>query len=153
MSDVKELLAPELHQKKAKRKSAATKAARQGMTLVFSGFVVILILAILRDFFPVPKSLFAIAVLIFIIGGAIRMAMPSLFGNHISTDGTDDWREADLETNKLTGGKFPQKFLPEAEYRPPINFGAKIYDTNELLAPASVTEDTTRPLEKEFQPK
>ena len=151
ISDVKDLLAPNKVQTKAQRKSANNKAARQGLMLIFSGFILILILAILRDFYTIPQSLFAVAVLIFIIGGAIRMALPSLAGGKSSTKNEDDWRESDLETNKLSGGQSFDKILPEAEYRPPINFGAANYDTNELVAPVSVTEATTRNLEKEFQ--
>ena len=152
MSDVKELLAPALRETKTKRKSEINKATRQGLMMIFSGFVLILILAILRDFFTVTKSLFAVSVLIFIIGGAIRMSMPSLFGGNDLTK-SDDLPESDLETNKLPGEQFFGKSLSEAEYRPPVNFSAKKYDTNELVTPSSVTEVTTRNLEKEFQPE
>ena len=151
ISDVKELLALESVQTKASRKSANNKAVRQGLMLVFSGFIVILILAILRDFFTIPKSLFAVTVLIFIIGGAIRMSLPSLFVGNILKESKGDLSESDLETNELSGGQIFDKSLPEAEYRPPINFGTTNYDTKELIAPPSVTEDTTRKLEKEVQ--
>jgi hypothetical protein len=153
ISDVKALLAPERVGIKAQRRSENQKAARQGLMLVFSGFAVILILAMLRDFYAVPKFLFALTVLIFIIGGAVRMSMPSLFGSNKRANGENDLREAGFETNKLKGEQFFDKSLPEAEYRPPVNFGAKVYDTNDLAAPLSVTENTTRQLEKEFQPK
>ncbi len=150
ISDVKDLLAPETVQTKTQRKRANNKAARQGMMLVFSGFILILILAILRDFVTIPKSLFAVTVLIFIIGGAIRMSLPSLFGGNDVKENKDDWRERNLETNELPNGQIFDKSLPEAEYRQPLNFGATKYDTNELVAPASVTEDTTRRLAKEI---
>jgi hypothetical protein len=150
ISDVKDLLAPETVQTTAQRKSANNKAARQGLMLIFSGFILMLILAILRDFFTIPKSLFAVTVLIFIIGGAIRMALPSLLGRNNFTENKDDSRESDLETNNLSGEQIFDKSLPEAEYRPPLNFDAKNYDTNELVVPPSVTEDTTRKLAKEI---
>ena len=150
ISEVKELLAPESVQTKSNRKSANNKANSQGLMMVFAGFAVILILAILRDFINIPKSLFAVTVLIFIIGGAIRMALPSLFDGKNLTGSKDDMPEYDLETNKLSGGQFFDKSLPEAEYRPSVNFGVKSYDTNELLPITSVTEVTTRELEKEF---
>ena len=153
ISDFKELLVPERRKTNAERKSEINKATRQGLTMVFSGFVVILILAILRDFFAVPKSLFAISVLIFIIGGAIRMSFPSLFGKNNLTKSEDDLPEIDLETKKLSGKQIDNKTLPEAEYRPPVNFEPKNYDTNELTAPSSVTEDTTKSLAKEFETK
>ena len=56
IGDVKELLAPQIRKSEAQRKSENKKAARQAMIMIFSGFVVILILAILRDFVAVPKS-------------------------------------------------------------------------------------------------
>ena len=151
ISDVKELLASEPTQTKAQRKSANNKAARQGLMLIFSGFILILILAILRDFLTIPKSLFAVTVLIFIIGGAIRMALPSLLDGKNITENKDDSLKSDLETKNLSGEQIFDKSLPEAEYRPPLNFGATKYDTNELVAPASVTENTTRKLAKEIQ--
>ena len=153
VGDVKELLAPELREVKAKRKSEVNKATRQAMIMIFSGFAVILILAILRDFVAIPKSLFAISVLIFIIGGAIRMAMPSLFGSKNLKEIKDDSLEYSAETNELQSAQFPAKSLPEAQYHAPVNFGAKNFDTNDLAAPPSVTENTTRKLEKEFQEK
>ena len=153
ISDVKNLLTPETVQTKAQRRSANNKAARQGLMLIFAGFISILILAILRDFFTIPQSLFAVTVLIFIIGGAIRMALPSLSGGKISTKNKDDWRKSDLETNKLSGAQSFDKTLPEAEYRPPVDFGAGNFDTNELVPLASVTEGTTRELENNFQRK
>ena len=153
VGDVKELLAPELREIKAKRKSENNKATRQGMMMVYAGFAVILILAVLRDFVAIPKFLFAVIVLIFIIGGAIRMAMPSLFGSNNLKEGKDDSLEYSAETNELQSAQFPAKSLPEAQYHVPVNFGAKSFDTNDLAAPPSVTENTTRKLEKEFQEK
>lgn len=151
ISDVKDLLASEPTQTKANRKSENNKAARQGLMLIFSGFILILVLAILRDFLTIPKSLFAVTVLIFIIGGAIRMVLPSLLGGNNLTENKDASLESDLETNKLPGGQIFDKSLPEAEYRPPLNFGATNYETNELAAPPSVTEDTTGRLAKEVR--
>jgi hypothetical protein len=153
ISDVKELLAPELRQTKADRKSQSRRAERQGMMMVLSGFAVILILAILRDFVTVPKSLFALSVLIFIIGGAVRMSMPSLFRKNDAAEGKNNLPAEDLETNKLSGDGLFKKSLPEAEYRPPLNFGAKGLETNELIPISSVTENTTKNLGKEFQPE
>ena len=147
ISDVKELLAPERRQKKANRKDEINRATRQGMLLVFAGFAVILILAVLRDFFAVPKAFFALAVLIFIIGGAVRMSFPSLFGkNNLKDDSPADA----LETAKLSGAQVFDKSLPEAEYRPPLDFGTKDYDTAKIAAQPSVTEDTTKSLKEEL---
>lgn len=151
ISNVKKLLAPELNEAKAKRKKAISKAQRQGFSMILFGLAAILILAILRDFFTVPKALFAASVLIFMVGGMIRMVSPFIFGGDGQQESKDDSLANDgLETRKLSGTNVSEKSLPEAEFRPPVNFGAKIYDTNELAAPLSVTENTTRNLEKEL---
>ncbi len=150
ISEVKDLLAPELRQTKARRRSERNKAARQGIMLMFFGFAVILILAMLRDFVAVPKFLFALSVLIFIIGGAIRMSLPTLFGGN-NLKRQDDLPANDLIKNELPDGKFPVKSLPEDEYRSPENFGTRKFDTNELVPVSSITEETTKNLDKEFQ--
>lgn len=153
LSGVKELLAPELRETKAERKRKVHKAQRQGFAMILFGLVVIMILAILRDFFSIPKSVITASVLIFMIGGMIRMVSPYIFGGNNATERKPDSPEDVLETSKLNSEQISDKSLPEAEYRPPINFGTKKFDTNELVSPSSVTEETTRKLEKEFQEK
>ncbi len=151
ISDVKELLAPELRQTKEKGKSELIKARRQGAMIIFSSFALIIVFAGLREFFPLPKFI-ALIFLLFMIGGAFRASMPSFFSGKVSAnDDDDDVSERDLETSKLSSEQFPAKTLPEAEFRPPVDFGAKVYDTNELVPRSSVTEGTTRNLKKEFQ--
>ncbi|MBS1795680.1 MAG: hypothetical protein JSS81_17630 [Acidobacteria bacterium] len=155
IGEVKELLtAPARRETAERRRNARNKANRQGMMMVFAGFAVIILLAILRDFVTVPKAFFALAVLVFIIGGAVRMAMPSLFGDNDSKDARDDSRADDLDTNRLPHAQTFDNALPEAEYRPPLDRGAKDYDTAKLArVPASVTEETTKSLREEIRPR
>ncbi len=150
IGDVKELLAPELRQTRLQRKNALDKARQQGAITIFSSFALIIIFAGLREFYPLPKFI-ALIFLLFMIGGAFRAAMPSLFGGKFSADDNDDLPERDLETGKLSGEQIYGKYLPEAEYRPGVNFGTRKFDTNELIAPPSVTEETTRNLDKELK--
>ncbi len=152
MSNIKELLAPELRQTKAKRKSEIIKARRQGMIIMFSSFALILVFAALQEFFPLPKA-FALIMFLFMVVGAIRMSMPSLFGKNDLANDIDELPEFASETNKVSGEQVLDKSLPEAEFRPPANFTAKNYDTSELVSPSNVTEDTTKNLKKEFQPE
>ena len=153
LSGVKELLALEFRETKAERKRKFHKAQRQGFSMILFGLVVILILAILRDFFTVPKALITASVLIFMVGGMIRMVSPYIFGGNNMKESKNNLPDDNLETSKLNNEQIFDKSLPEAEYRPPINFGTKKFDTNELVSPSSITEDTTRQLEKEFQAK
>ncbi len=151
ISDVKALLAPEARESNSKkRKMESRKAARQGMMLVLSGFIVILLLAMLREFVPVSKVFFALAVLVFIIGGAIRMMMPSLFGRDDPDEVVGRSAVNGAETSVLSGAAENLRSLTEAEYRPPLDFRGNAYDTNELAAPPSVAEDTTKNLQKEI---
>lgn len=149
IGDVKDLLAPELRQTNLQRKSELNKARRQGMIMIFSSFALIIIFAGLQEFFPLPKII-ALVLLLFMIGGAFRASMPSLFTGKNLAKSKVDLPEDSLEINKLKDEQFSDKSLPEAEYRPPINYSTKQFDTNELVAPLSVTENTTRNLEKEF---
>lgn len=153
LSGVRELLAPKLRETKGERKRKINKAQRQGFSMILFGLVVIMILTILRDFFSIPKSVITASVLIFMIGGMIRMVSPYIFGGNNLTESKDDSLEDNMEKSKLSGERFSNNALPEAEYRPPVNFGTKKFDTNELVSPSSVTEDTTRKLKKEFQQK
>lgn len=150
MDDVKELLVPERREVKVKNKNKIDKANRQGLAMMLSGFVLITILAILREFLPIPKIYMIITALVFCIGGVIRMSLPYLFSGNDLTQKKDDSLKDYSETGKLSGEQFSDKSLPEAEYHPPIKVGANNFDTNELVSPSSVTENTTRKLEKKF---
>lgn len=149
MSDVKELLTSELSETKANRKSEIIKARKQGTIIIFSSFAFIILFAAVNEFYPLPKAIALIA-LLFMVGGAFRTATASLFSSNDSLKDDKDLQTSDLETNKLSGGQVSDKSLPEAEYRPPLDLETRKFDTNELDTPPSVTEDSTKLLEKEL---
>lgn len=149
IGNVKELLTPELRKTTEKRKEEIKKARRQGTIMIFSSFAFIILFAAVREFFPLPNFIALIA-LLFMVGGAFRASMPSLFDTNISSKENTDLPENDLKTDKLSGKQIPARSLPEAEYHPPIDFRTKTLDTNDLVAPSSVTEGTTKLLEKEL---
>lgn len=149
ISNVKELLMPELSEKNAKKKSEIRKARKQGMIIMFSSFVLIIAFAALQEYYPLPKAL-ALIMFLFMVIGAFRMSMPSWFGKDDLAQDNKDLPEYESKTNKLPGGQVFDKSLPEAEYRPPLDFET-IFDTKELVSPESVTEHTTRRLKKELQ--
>jgi hypothetical protein len=148
ISNVKELLTPELGETKEKRKSKIIKARKQGLIIMFSSFALIILFAAVREFYPLPKFIALIA-LLFMVGGAFRTSTASLFGTNNSTKEKTDPPENDLETSKLAGGQVSDKVLPEAEYHPPLDFETRKFDTNEL-APTSVTESTTKHLKEKL---
>ena len=150
ISDVKELLTSEPG--KTKEKQERIKARRQGMIIIFASFAFIIIFAGLREFYPLPKFIALLALLV-MIGGAFRASMPALFGTNSLSKEFDDLPDEDLETGKLAGGNLSNKSLPEAEFRPSPDFETRTFDTNELKVPVSVTENTTRELKKEIRQK
>ena len=151
MSEVKEILVPELRKNKAKKKkNNIGKGVRQGLAMMLFGFVLITILAILRDLGIVPQVFVKIAALVFCVGGVIRMGLPFIF-NENKRQPKDDSPVSDATTQNLFEKTANDKSLPEAQYYPPINFGAKNYDTGEMFQPASVTENTTKLLKDELK--
>jgi hypothetical protein len=78
------------------------------------------------------------------------MSMPSLVRGNNLTKGNDDLAERDLETDKLSGEQLFDKALPDGEYHPLFSTEPKVYDTNELVDTASITEHTTRQVQKEL---
>ena len=153
LKGVKELLAPEKYRARAKGNEARVRGFQQGAGLLVFGFVLTCVLFILREFGAVPGSYSKIAFMAFLTLGIARMCIPVIFSGNDSNESKNDLFKPDLETNKLSGAQIRDKSLPEAEYRPPVNVAAKTFDTNELVPIPSVTEGTTRNLEKEFQTK
>lgn len=151
LSDVKQLLNSGSGEKKIKRKNEQRRATRQGFVMIIVGLGIAMILGGLREFFTIPKIAIMLPLFVFMIGGMLRMILPAFSDESNSDEENIDSFINDLETSELSGEQFSAKILPEAEYRPPVDFGAKNYDTNELVAPSSVTEDTTRKLKNELQ--
>lgn len=153
ISDVRNLLASGTGETKAKRKKQQRKATRQGFLMILVGLALVMILGALREYFPVPKIIIVLPLLVFMFGGMIRMILPTLADESNSKEEKIDALLNNLETNNLASGQVSDKTLPEAQYQPPIGFGGKNYDTNELVQVPSITEETTKRLKKEFQQK
>lgn len=153
MNDVKELLVPQMGEVKEKKKNKIGKAVRQGLGLMLFGFVLITILAILRDLSIVPQVFVKIAALVFCVGGVVRMSYPFVFGKNVSKEANYALREYDAAENNLTDKHTAGKSLPQAQYYPPVNFGAKNFDTAEMIQSPSVTENTTKLLKESLAQK
>jgi len=149
ISDVKELLTSEPSETKTKKNREIAKARQQGLIMIISGFGLILLFAGVREFYPLPKFI-ALFMLFIMFLGAIRMSLPSFFGKDNLTDIDNELAEIDSEIDKLFGGQVSDKSLPEAEYRPPLEFETRKLDTNGLVTPASVTEHTTKHLKEKL---
>ena len=145
LNDFKELLVPNSREIKEKGKSG--KGVRQGLALFLFGLVLISVLAILRDMDIVPQIFVKIAALVFCVGGAVRMAYPFLYGEDVSPKKKD--ASNDAATHILASANVTNNLLPQAQSSPIITFGARNYDTAEILQPSSVTEHTTKLLKND----
>lgn len=150
LDDVKELLLPNSREIKEKKKSKIGKGIRQGLALFLFGLVLVAFLAMLSEVNFVPRIFVNIAALVFCMGGVVRMAFPFLYGEDSAHEKKDISLEYEETTQSLTGANVTGNLLPQAQSSPFITFGARNYDTVEILQPSSVTETTTKLLKNDY---
>lgn len=130
--------------------SPRRKGVKQGAILLLSGAVIVPILGIIASFSPsaFPQLLAALAAIICFVGGPFRMLYAALF------------EEGAPKRPMMYGPPplAPQQFAPPRQspaLPPPPPVRAPSWrdrpNTAELLNPPSVTENTTRLLDKEDQ--
>jgi hypothetical protein len=131
--------------------SPRRKGVKQGAILLLSGAVIVPILGIIASFSPsaFPQLLAALAAVICFVGGPFRMLYAALF------------EEGAPKRPMMYGPPpvAPQQFVPPPRQNtalpPPPPVRAPSWrdrpNTAELLNPPSVTENTTRLLDKEDQ--
>jgi hypothetical protein len=107
------------------------------------GFVLISILAILRDLSIVPQVYVKLAALVFCVGGVVRMCWPWVTGQ-ANTLSEGESLEFDPATNTFQDFSTTRHLLTPEQAIPIVDFPSHRYETNDLLEPASVTEDTTK---------
>jgi len=130
--------------------SPRRKGVKQGGLLLLSGAVIVPILAMFASFsnFVLPQMLAALAAIICFVGGPLRMLYAGLF------------EEGAPKPVRMYGPApmhMPQQFAPHAQHNalppPPVRPQQPAWrarpNTAELVNPPSVTENTTRLLEKE----
>jgi hypothetical protein len=147
LGQVKDLLAPQEGAVKVKNNSKTGRGVRQGLGLFIFGLLLITVLAILRDMDIVPQIFIKIAALIFCIGGAARMAFPFIYGEDRRQK--PDYDGAVKPTPAIAGAA--NNLLPQSPATVFVTPGAENYSTNDLGQPASVTDNTTRRLGKQFE--
>lgn len=150
ISDVKALLASNLAETKTKRKNDRRKATKQGFFMIIFGLALVMILGALREYYPIPKIVIMLPLLIFMLGGVLRMAMSVLSDSSDDEEDIDKFIE-DLDASISSGRRTSAKILPEADEQTAKDQFGKNYDTGDLVQPLSVTEHTTRKLKKEFE--
>lgn len=153
MSEIREILNPELREIKKEKNKRIGKAVGQGLAMMVFGFALVMVLAILRDLNFVPQIFVKIATLVFCIGGVIRMSLPFIFGANTIRGEKEASLQFDASTETLIDGDFSDNLLPEAQYQPPTDFRKKNYDTAKIIPSQSITENTTQSLKEELLPQ
>lgn len=131
-----------------KTMSPRRKGVKQGAILFLSGAVIVPILGIIASFSSAvfPELLAALAAIICFIGGPFRMLYAALF------------EEGAPKPTMMYGPPAPSQFAPPRQNAalppPPVVHGPPSWrrpNTDELANRPSVTENTTRLLDKEDQ--
>lgn len=121
------------------------KGVKQGVAILLFGLVLVTVLAILRNFISVPQALVEIAILVFCLGGIIRMCYSYFFNTKSSLEPTHNSLPFTPTTQKLSENINAHETLPEADiYMPPVDL--KKFDTAQLVQPSSISEYTTKSL-------
>jgi hypothetical protein len=129
--------------------SPRRKGVKQGLVLFLSGAVIVPILGMFASFsnFILPEMLAILAAIVCFIGGPLRMFFAAVF------------EEGAPKPVRMYGAPvhMPQQFVPHAPPNPalpppparPQTAWRTRPNTAELVTPPSVTENTTRLLDKE----
>lgn len=144
LSGVKELVLPDERAAKAEKTRFET-AFNQGLALMLVSLVTAIILTLLEDAHLIPQIYVKIVAAFFVLAGLTRMFYPYVFGKGSESKEPEPLlQEADAQ---LETGKFPSS-LPASNSIPVSDFSSRRLDTAELVQPPSVTERTTKLLDK-----
>ena len=133
--------------------SARRKGVKQGGILFLSGILIVPILGMFASYTNATfiEILAALAAIICFIGGPLRMLFAALFEegapNPFRTYGPPASMNAPPPQHRFMPN-MSQSALPPAPVRPPASWRPRP-NTAELVTPPSVTENTTRLLDKE----
>ncbi len=140
----------------AKGTSPRARGLKQGLFIFLLTFLVVPIVALLTVAVEAREPfIVAITSILLFVGGLLRMAYALMFeeGAAKSAAATDDFltaAQAHLNKPSSAGALPPQQSVPASAYAAPQ--AGNWRDTNDLQ-PVSVTEGTTRLLEKEEIPQ
>jgi len=144
LSGVKELVLPDERAAKAEKTRFET-AFSQGLALMLISLVTAIILTLLQDAHLIPQIYVKIVAAFFILAGLARMFYPYVVGKGAGRERPETlFTEADA---RLETGKLPFS-LPSSHSIPISDFGLPRVDTAEIVQPPSVTEHTTKLLDK-----
>ena len=124
---------------------------KQGLFILLSGFLIVPIIIAISIFLRIGPTLAMMATFLLAVGALLRMAYALLFESNAQIPWESESGVAGIAKN-LLHKKAPQSLpaatsIPASDYFPPPS--RDWMDTNDLATPSSVTEKTTRLLEKD----
>jgi hypothetical protein len=134
-----------------KMETPRKKGLKQGGMLFLSGFIIVPLITMFAIAVKAGPFIPTIAALLTFWGGILRMIYARVFESNDPNDQTLEEKVVGttqhLLNKKRDHGALPQQSIPTSAYVPPV--AGNWRDTNDLQNPPSVTEDTTKLLQKE----
>lgn len=139
-------------QPEGRQMSPRRKGVRQGAMMMLSTLLVVPIISILSVFFlPHPEVVIPIAALLCFVGGLLRMFYALLLEESTPSPESNQLQTYSAPSMGQLGPAVRGTALPAAPANPPWAWRGKP-NTAEIVQPPSVTENTTRLLDKD-EPK
>lgn len=127
------------------------RGLKQGGAWFLFGIVIVSVLAVLAEILRFSENIVALAAVIFLLGGFVRMVFALIFESGNPSDKTIEenvYQTAQkfMKKKPAAGELPPQQSIPVDSYAPPRQSNWR--DTNDL-EPSSVTDKTTKLLQKD----
>jgi hypothetical protein len=130
--------------------SARRRGVKQGVTMIMLGLMLTILFGILSSYLNTPEMFTAIAAVIGFVGGPLRILYAAIF-----EEGAKPQYQA-MPAYYVTPATPPvlhapprHAALPPQQSAPPVPNWPRRPNTAELVSPPSVTENTTRLLDRE----
>lgn len=132
----------------SKKDSPRKRGIKQGgMIMLVGSLLVVPIISILYPFLQFPNVFIPIAAVISFMGGLLRIIYAYMFEEKEELDFEQNTPNQNMISGKATQNALPpQQSIPATDYAPPPG---SWQTTNDLVQPSSVTESTTKLLQKE----
>jgi hypothetical protein len=133
--------------------SPRKKGLKQGLFIFLLTFLIVPLVAIISVALRMPPWGIAIAAILLAVGGLLRIAYALMFESNVGDGETKEQSvfagvHKTLHVRASPSALPPRQSIPATDYTSPPAAG-HWRDTNDLKTPASVTEDTTKLLQKE----
>ena len=139
---------PQSLSQKGSSNSPRSRGLKQGLFIFLLTFLLVPLVAIISKGLDITPVFVAITAILLPVGGLLRMAYAVMFESSV---GVDAGTLPGMEARTLQGGHPnalpPSRSIPASDYVSPP--AGNWRDTKDLNTPASVTEETTKLLQKE----